>query len=277
MGATYVIGDIHACFDTLQALWPRLGFDLDRDRLWLVGDLVNRGPHSLEVLRWARDLDERLGHRMQVVLGNHDLHLLAMHDGYAEKRRKDTLEAVLEAPDRDELVDWLAHRRLVHRDGDVLLVHAGLLPQWTPDDAERLAREVEPMLRDPHRRRALIDRALELPPGSPYQGPRAALSAFANLRMCTADGEPCGWKGPLDGAPAGCLPWFEVPGRSSAGVTVVFGHWGALGLRLEPRVIALESGCAWGNRLSAVRLEDRKLFQQETLETALPKRTSSRS
>ena len=272
MGSTYAIGDIHGCFDTLQALWPRLGFDLQRDRLWLVGDLVNRGPWSLEVLRWAKDLDKQLGERMQVVLGNHDLQLLALADGYASKRRKDTLDAVLAAPDREELVAWLAGRPLVHRDGEVMLVHAGLLPQWAPADAERLAREAELVLRDPERRRLLIDRALELPAGSPYRQLRTALSAFGGLRTCTSEGEPCKWKGPPEGAPPGCLPWFEVPGRRSAGVTVVFGHWAAMGLRLEPRAIALDSGCLWGYRLSAIRLEDRKLFQQESLESALPKR-----
>lgn len=273
MGSTYVIGDVHGCFDTLQALWPQLGFDLRRDRLWLVGDLVNRGPRSLEVLRWAKGLAEQLGERMQVVLGNHDLHLLAVADGYASNRRKDTLDAVLAAPDSDELIDWLARRPLVHRDGEVMLVHAGLLPQWAPEDAVRLAREAELVLRDPERRRPLIDRALELPADSPYRRPRTALSAFAGLRTCTAEGEPCKWKGPPEGAPPGCLPWFEVPGRRSAGVTVVFGHWAAMGLRLEPSALALDSGCLWGYRLSAIRLEDRRLFQQETLESGLPRRS----
>ena len=266
MGSTYVIGDIHGCFDTLQALWPRLGFDLRRDRLWLVGDLVNGGPRSLEVLRWAKDLDERLGERMQVVLGNHDLHLLALHDGHGSRRRKDTLDAVLAAPDRDELVAWLAGRRFVHRAGDVMLVHAGLLPHWTPGDAERLAREIEPVLRDPQRRRPLIERGVELPGDHPLHEARAALSGFSNLRTCTRKGEPCKWKGPPEGAPTGCLPWFQVPERRSAGLTVVFGHWAAMGLLLEPAAIGLDSGCVWGHALSAIRLEDRALFQQRTLE-----------
>ncbi len=269
MGSTYVIGDVHGCFDTLEALWPRLGFLFGRDRLWLVGDLVNRGPRSLEVLRWARELSERLGERMRVVLGNHDLHLLARCDGRAGPRRKDTLDEVLAAPDRDELVAWLASRRLVHREGGVLMVHGGLLPRWTPEDAERLAREIEPLLRDPEGRAALIERGLELPAGHPDRPRRAALDAFAGLRTCTVDGEPCRWKGPPEGAPPGCLPWFEVPGRKSASETVVFGHWAAMGLRLEPRAIALDSGCVWGHGLSAVRLEDRTVFRQPTLEPGL--------
>ncbi len=266
MGATYVIGDVHGCFDTLMALWPQLKFDRRRDRLWFVGDLVNRGPKSLEVLRWARDLDQRLGDRMQVVLGNHELHLLAMHDGYAKRRRKDTLEEVLAAPDREQLVAWLARRPLVHREDNVLLVHGGLLPHWSPENAASIARGLEATLRVPNRRRPLIDRVFKPAGDSPWAGPRADLSAIANLRTCTADGELCKFKGPPDQAPPGCLPWFRVPGRRSANVTVVHGHWGALGLNVEEAVISLDSGCFWGNGLTAVRLEDRVLFQQETLE-----------
>ncbi len=267
--ATYVIGDVHGCFDSLQALWPQLGFDRRRDHLWLVGDLVNRGPRSLEVLRWARDLEERLGERMRVVLGNHDLHLLAMHDGHARKRRKDTLDAVLAAPDRAELATWLARRPLIHRDGETLLVHAGLLPHWTPGDAERIARRLEAMLRDPEHRRPLIDRDLELADDSPWVEPRAQLSAFAGLRTCTAAGKPCKFKGRPEDAPEGCLPWFQVPDRRSSKTTIVFGHWAAMGLRLEANAIALDSGCVWGHRLTAIRLEDRTLFQQPTVEPGL--------
>ncbi len=268
--ATYVIGDVHGCFETLQALWPQLGFDLRRDRLWLVGDLVNRGPRSRDVLRWARDLDERLGDRMRVVLGNHDLHLLAVHDGHAESRRKDTLEDVLAAPDREQLVAWLARQPLVHLDGEVLLVHGGLLPHWTPEDAEEVARGLEAILRAPDLRRPLIDRAFVPADDSPWVRRRAELSAFVALRTCTAAGEPCSYKGPPAEAPPGCLPWFRVPGRRSSNVTVVFGHWGALGLLVEPTAIGLETGCRWGKCLTAIRLEDRTLFQQPTVEPLPP-------
>ncbi len=268
--ATYVIGDVHGCFDTLQALWPKLEFDDSKDRLWLVGDLVNRGPKSLEVLRWARDAGERLGNRMRVVLGNHDLHLLAMHDGYAKTRRKDTLEQVLAAPDREELVAWLARQPLLHRDGGVLMVHAGLLPHWTSEDAERIARGLEATLRNPESRRPLIDRALELPRDSRWHRPRADLSALVALRSCTVEGEPCKFKGLLKDMPAGCLPWFRMPGRRSSNVTVVFGHWGALGLHVESAAIGLDSGCFWGNCLTAIRLEDRAIFQQNTVEPLPP-------
>lgn len=268
--ATYVIGDVHGCFETLLALWSRLGFDRARDRLWLVGDLVNRGPHSLEVLRWVRDLDDRLGERLRVVLGNHDLHLLAHFDGYASPHRKDTLNEVLAAPDAAELVSWLAHRPLIVRRDDVLMVHAGLLPQWTPEAAVARAREIEPVLRDPARRRPLLERSKAARDDPRWAARRAALKVLTGLRTCTVHGEPCRFKGPPEEAPPRCLPWFEVPGRRSAGQTVVFGHWAAMGLRLAPAALALDSGCVWGNGLSALRLEDRALWQQQTLDAPLP-------
>ena len=155
---------------------------------------------------------------------------------------------------------------MVHRDGEVVLVHAGLLPHWTPEDAEEAARGLEAVLRDPGRRRRLIDRALVPPEHDPWVGPRAALGAFASLRTCTAAGKPCRHKGPPAEAPPGCLPWFQVPGRRSSEVTVVFGHWAAMGLRLEKRAIGLDSGCVWGQRLTAIRLEDRAVFQHETVD-----------
>lgn len=268
MGSTYVIGDIHGCFDTLQALWRKLRFDSAKDRLWLVGDLVNRGPRSLAVLRWARELDDLLGERLQVVLGNHDLHLLGRYDGYAPPHRRNTLDELLEAPDVDELVAWLARRPLIVREGDLLLVHAGLLPHWTPELAADLARDLEPVLRDPARRRLLLERSRGAPQDPRWASRRAALAAFTGLRTCTADGEPCKFKGPPEDAPPGCSPWFEVPGRRSAGLTVVFGHWAAMGRRLAPAAIGLDSGCVWGGSLSAVRLEDRVVFEQRALETS---------
>jgi len=154
--ATYVIGDVHGCLRTLEALFARLPFDAASDRLWMVGDLVNRGPDSAGVLRWARCRERELGERFVAVLGNHDVHLLARIDG-ADPRPRDTLDGVLGAPDRSELIDWLYGRPLLHREGDTVLVHAGLLPQWTVDDAERFAREVEDALRAPGAKR-LLDR-----------------------------------------------------------------------------------------------------------------------
>jgi bis(5'-nucleosyl)-tetraphosphatase (symmetrical) len=262
--ATYAIGDIHGCFETLRRLLRRISFDPRQDRLWFVGDLVNRGPRSLEMLRWAAEQ----GDRIVVVLGNHDLHLLARAAGVAEIKKRDTLEAVLEAPDRDDLLAWLQNRPLVHRDGDLLLVHAGLFPSWGLADAERLAREVEERLRS--------DKAKELlAAGGEKRADRwqqdlkreerlrVALAGFARLRTLDDQERMCpDFSGPPREAPRGCRPWFSVSHRRSAGATVLFGHWAALGLHVADGVAGLDTGCAWGRELTALRLEDRGIFQE---------------
>jgi bis(5'-nucleosyl)-tetraphosphatase (symmetrical) len=264
--ATYAIGDIQGCFRTLEALLSRVRFDPDSDRLWLVGDLVNRGPRSLEVLRWVKALGER--DRAVVVLGNHDIHLLAVAADVGSPSRGDTLDDVLRARDRDELVEWLRMRPFFHREDDTVLVHAGLLPQWSVARAQELAHELEEQLRGPswveavavmHRKRGgAWSEAL-----AGDERIAAIAGAFARLRTCTKDGTPCrDFKGHPRDAPAGCLPWYAVPGRKSAAATVVFGHWAALGLHLEPNVIGLDSGCVWGQSLSAVRLDDHAVFQE---------------
>jgi bis(5'-nucleosyl)-tetraphosphatase (symmetrical) len=269
--ATYAIGDVHGCFLTLRRLLRRISYDPRCDRLWLVGDLVNRGPRSLEVLRWAADQ----GDRLTVVLGNHDLHLLARAAGLARARRRDTLEEVLAAPDRDDLLAWLRQRPLLHREDGFLLVHAGLLPAWTPAEAERLAREVEEELRGARAGRLLA--RLRAAPPRPWRasltaGARRhlALAAFTRLRTLRQDGRLCDdFTGPLEEAPRGCLPWFDLPGRRSAGETVIFGHWAALGLLLRDDLAALDTGCVWGRELTALRLDDRrewKLFQEPSAE-----------
>jgi bis(5'-nucleosyl)-tetraphosphatase (symmetrical) len=259
--STFAIGDIHGCFLTLERLFERLDFDLQRDRLWLVGDLVNRGPSSLRVLRWVRELAERLGERMVVVLGNHDLHLLALAEGVTKPRRKDTLDAVLQAEDRAELLSWLSEQPLLHRENHYLLVHAGLLPEWTPGEAELTARRVEAGLADPEERRRLLARGRfsELEEGSRAR----ALAALTRMRMLTTDGHWCSHTGPPEEAPPDCLPWFELPGRRSDEVTVIAGHWAAMGLRIDPRYLGLDSGCVWGGGLTAIRLEDRQVFEEE--------------
>jgi bis(5'-nucleosyl)-tetraphosphatase (symmetrical) len=257
--ATYVLGDVHGCFATLQALLARLDFDPDRDRLWLVGDLVNRGPASLAVLRWAKGLAERMGGRFVAVLGNHDLRLIARHAGIGAPRPRDTLEEVLAAPDRDALVGWLAARPLLQREGDLVLVHAGLHPAWTPEEAERRARRLAAAFAGP------LSAALLRPPSAPAEL-REALAAFTLLRTCTPDGRPSHFSGPPDEAPPGYAPWFRIPGRRSAEATVVFGHWAALGLLVEPNLVALDTGCVWGQRLTALRLDDRTVVEQEVRE-----------
>ena len=265
--ATYAIGDVHGCFETLRRLLRRIAFDRRQDRLWFVGDLINRGPRSLEMLRWAVEQ----GDRIVVVLGNHDLHLLARAAGLAEVKKRDSLEAVLEALDRDDLLLWLRHRPFVHREGKALLVHAGLFPSWSPGAAESLAREVEERLRGDKGLKLLAtfgQKTAECWQDSltGYDRARAALFAFARMR--TLDGQGCmcpDFSGPPEEAPKGCRPWFSIPDRKSAGVTVIFGHWAALGLHVEDGIAALDSGCAWGQELTALRLDDGRVFQERAV------------
>ena len=271
--ATYVIGDIHGCFDSAQALLSEIRYCPGKDRLWLVGDLVNRGPRSLAVLRWARGL----GEQAVVVLGNHDLHLLARAAGVSEARSKDTLEEVLAADDASQLLAWLRSRPLLHREGRWVMVHAGLFPAWSVAVAEPLAREAERALQGRGMKRLLA--AVKTPPFPAwseklpaFERRRLALSAFTHLRTLTADGQPCErFAGPPAEAPPGCSPWFERPHHREPGLTVVFGHWAALGLHLAPGVIGLDTGCVWGNRLTALRLEDEALFHVENQE-GMPRR-----
>jgi bis(5'-nucleosyl)-tetraphosphatase (symmetrical) len=246
--ATYAIGDVQGCAATLERLLARCGFSPARDRLWLVGDLVNRGPGSLAVLRRVRDL----GERAVAVLGNHDLHLLARAAGVAAARPGDTLDEVLGAPDRDELLAWLRARPLLHREGSWVLVHAGLLPAWTVDEAAAAARAAEALLRGP-RAADVLARVKRHP----------ALLALTRLRTCTADGTPSlSFKDHPRDAPPGFQPWFEVPGRRSESATIVFGHWAALGLHIAPGLYGLDTGCCWGHHLTALRLDDRTLLQE---------------
>jgi bis(5'-nucleosyl)-tetraphosphatase (symmetrical) len=265
--ATYAIGDIHGSYQPLQRLLARLGFDRRADRLWLVGDLVNRGPQSLEVLRWAVDLDDR-DDQLTAVLGNHDLHLLALAAGVSPPRRRDTFEALLAAPDRDDLLAWLRRRPLFVREGDFALVHAGLFPAWTLDEAEALARQVEETLRGPQGEELLAAVSARSPerwrPGlTRAESDRAALAGFAKMRTLTRDESLCAeWSGAPEESPKECTPWFDFSERRSRGATVVFGHWAAAGLRLGPGFAALDTGCAWGGALTALRLDDWAIFQE---------------
>ncbi len=275
--ATYAIGDIHGCWTSLRTLLRQLPFEPAHDRLWLVGDLVNRGPDSLAVLRWVTELSAAMGERLVAVLGNHDLHLLARHAGLVEAKNKDTLETVLEARDIDDLVSWLHARPFLHLGGvhaaaDHLLVHAGLRPKWTVSKAMAAARKLEAAHREPRRARALLQRDASGDQAAGLAaGRRKAQEAFTLLRTCTVDGELChGFSGPPREAPKGCLPWFDVPGRRSTleqgGVAVVCGHWAALGRLLRKDLVALDSACVWGGALTAVRLDDRRVFKQKALE-----------
>ncbi len=261
--ATYAVGDIQGCGTEFRQLLELIRFDPVADRLWLVGDLVNRGPDSLGVLRLVKSL----GNAAITVLGNHDLHLLAVGEGVAELHRSDTLNDILHAPDRNELLAWLRAQRLLHVEGDWVLVHAGLLPQWSVAQAQEFAHEVEAALRGKHYHEFLTRMYGNQPDHwdddlTGYKRLRVITNAFTRMRVCTAQGGmEFKFKGEVRDIPQGYLPWFEVPGRASAGAAIVCGHWSALGLKVTPNVIALDTGCLWGGPLSAIRLEDRKLFQ----------------
>ena len=261
--ATYAIGDLQGCLAPLRNLLQNIGFNAERDRLWFTGDLVNRGPESLETLRFIKEL----GDNAIVVQGNHDLHLLALHAGFGKQRDDDTLTDILEAPDREELMKWLRYRPMLHRDDEYLLVHAGLLPAWSADQAAELGAEVEEQLRGPNYEEffsALYgskpnrwDKALR-----GMDRLRVIVNAMTRMRFCSEDGEmEFQTKGEVTQAPKGFMPWFEVPRRKNADVSIVFGHWSALGLHLRPNLLGLDTGCVWGGRLTAVRLEDRRVFQ----------------
>jgi len=260
---TYAIGDVQGCCGALQQMLDAIRFDARRDRLWFVGDLVNRGPASLETLRLVKSL----GESAVVVLGNHDLHLIALEAGYGRRRADDTLEEVLAAADGAELVAWLRRRPLMHLELPYAVVHAGLLPQWTVAQARSLAAEVEGALCAPTYRDFLAmlygsrpDRWDDRLKG--HDRLRVIVNAMTRMRFCMADGVMAFQaKGPPENAPKRFFPWFDVPRRASANATVIFGHWSALGLKVGPNLIGLDTGCVWGGTLSALRLEDRHLFQ----------------
>lgn len=261
--STYAIGDIQGCYDEMRRMLDIVAFDPAQDTLWLAGDVVNRGPQTLAVLRYLRGL----GDRAIITLGNHDLHLLVVAAGVRKPHRTDTLDELLNAPDRDELLDWLRRQKLMHAGGGYAMVHAGLLPQWSIAQALALAEEVETVLRGP----GYADFLQHMYGNEPlrwrsdlggYDRLRLVVNAMTRLRLCTPDGSmEFSHKTGLKGMPPGYQPWFEVEDRASRGTPLIFGHWAALGLLMRPDLLGLDSGCVWGRQLSAVRLEDRKLFQ----------------
>lgn len=270
--ATYAIGDIQGCYAALQGLLGEIGFSPSRDRLWLVGDLVNRGDGSLEVLRFLRGL----GHAATTTLGNHDLHLVMLAEGYGRSSKEDTLANVLAAPDREDLLSWLRAQSIFHAEDEYAMVHAGILPAWSIQRSCELAGEVEQALRGAD----YSDFLANMWGSEPAQWNehlrgwdrlRVIVNAMTRMRFCTRDGRmEFRSKGPPDSAPAGCLPWFAVPGRANATHTVICGHWSALGFRHEERLLALDTGCLWGGCLTAVRLEDRKVYQYPCVRSRPP-------
>ena len=262
--ATYAIGDLQGCYAELQDLLALTGFSRDRDRLWLVGDLVNRGPASLEVLRFVKGL----GDRATVVLGNHDLHLVLRAEGFGRESKDDTIAPILAAPDCDELMAWLRSLPLFHAEDEYAMVHAGLLPQWSVTQALELSGEVSAAL---SKKKKYVDFLANMWGSKPdrwtddlegWDRLRVIVNAMTRMRFCSADGVmEFHAKGKPENAPAGYMPWFAVPNRASLTHTLVCGHWSALGLRTEEKLLALDTGCLWGGQLTAVRLEDRKVFQ----------------
>ncbi len=260
---TFAIGDVQGCADELDRLLDRIDAVSPGARLVFAGDLVNRGPASLRTLRRVRSL----GPRARTVLGNHDLHLLAVSHGVRAPSRSDTLSGILDAPDRDELLDWLRRQPLALMADGHLVVHAGVLPQWTATQTIALSAEVEARLQgddwadflhtmygnQPARWSDELHGADRL---------RCIVNALTRLRFCSADGEMefATKEGPGQ-PPQGYLPWFDAPGRRSADVPVVFGHWSTLGIVQRANLVGLDSGCVWGGQLSAMRLSDRLLLQ----------------
>lgn len=266
--ATYAIGDVQGCFEQLEQLLKRIRFDPVNDRLRFAGDLVNRGPRSLDVLRFVH----ALGDSAISVLGNHDLHLLATANGRRSAAKGDTLDEILAAPDCAQLLDWLRHLPLMHENPDsgLVLVHAGLSPQWTLDMARQCARELEAVIQGPR-----LDSFLKHMYGNEplrwnddlkgYKRLRYITNAFTRMRYCRADGSlDFGEKRPPGRQREGLLPWFAVPQRRSRDAAIVFGHWATLQIeqKLDPvfGVHHIDTGCVWGGPLSALREEDGKMF-----------------
>lgn len=255
--AVFAIGDVQGCADALKKLLERVRFDTAEDTLWFAGDLVNRGPQSLEVLRFVRGL----GEHAITVLGNHDLHLLAMSQGIRTVSK--SLAVVLHAEDGPELVDWLRSRPLLHHDTRLgyVLVHAGLYPGWTLEEAAGYAKEVEQALASDEYRELLSGMYGNEPRRwsdqlTGMERHRAIINTFTRMRFVTADGTlDFQHKGPPGSQPEGLMPWFAAPGRRNAGEHILFGHWSALGTVDTPRVYPLDTGCVWGGELTAMRLD----------------------
>ena len=252
----YAIGDVQGCEKELRALLKKIGFSADRDRLWFVGDLVNRGPRSLATLRLVRSLADNA----IVVLGNHDLHLLALAHGARRRRRSDTVDEVLAASDREALLEWLISRPLAYAEGRDLMVHAGVVPQWSVTLTLRLATEVSVALK--RDARAVFEHMYGDEPdhwdphleGMPRL--RFTINVLTRMRLCTAEGRiDVAMKGAPPPAPSPLRPWFEHPERKSREARVIFGHWSALGLVQRAGIVGLDTGCVWGGTLTALDLD----------------------
>lgn len=260
--ATYCIGDVQGCFDELLLLLQEIAFDAQKDRLIFVGDLVNRGPHSLAVLDFVMTTPNVL-----VVLGNHDLHLLATAAGARKPSPKDTFGDILQQARLEEMLDWLRHRPLAIEENGYFFVHAGVLPQWPVAKAMALAREVEEALQKDDYQHFLKALYGNVPAywQDDLRGAerlRVIVNALTRLRICTAAGKMnLSFAGTVDAIPDGYYPWFAVPRRQSQDRLIIFGHWAALGFYRGHGAIGLDSGCVWGNALTAYDLDTGKVYQ----------------
>ncbi len=261
--ATYAIGDIQGCYYAFQKLLESINFNPKVDALWLVGDVVNRGAHSLAVLRWCYEHQDSI----QMVLGNHDLHTIAVAHGIRKPNRSDTIQSIIEAPDADNLLTWLRLQPLIVSNENYVMVHAGLLPQWQISDALSYAKEVEYALQSEQ----YVDFLSNMYGNTPnswqdnlvgYERLRVIVNAMTRMRVCTLAGElDFSFKGELKDVPNGYLPWFDLPNRASFQQTIIFGHWSALGLQQRENIVALDTGCLWGGKLTAICLETKEITQ----------------
>ena len=273
--AAYLIGDIQGCDAPLGRLLEMIAYSPSRDTLYLLGDLVNRGPSSAAVLHRLMGY----GDAARCLLGNHDLSLLAVAHGHRAPHRNDTMDDILAAPDREAMLDWLRHRSMALQAHGILMVHGGVLPQWSAHDTLAYARELEQVLRGPE----LVPFLAKMWGNQPDRWDdaltgadrlRVIVNALTRLRFCSVEGVmDLKASGGLDAAPPGLMPWFDVPGRRSAGTTIAFGHWSTLGYLRRPDLIALDTGCVWGGCLSALRLSPdgaHELIQEQCEQAQAP-------
>ena len=253
----YLIGDVQGCDQALQNLLDKIQFSTSKDTLYLLGDLVNRGPDNVAVLRRL----QQLGDSARCLLGNHDLHLLAMHLGLSKPKPGDTVGDVLQAPDRQQLIDWLRHQSLAMFEAGILMVHAGVLPQWSADQTMALAAEVQTVLQSPAWPEFMQHMYGNQPTRwhdslSGYDRLRVIVNGLTRIRFCSAEGEmEFAHHGDVPDAPPGYMPWFNAPHRLTEEVSVAFGHWSSLSALHRDDVLELDTGCVWGRCLSALKID----------------------
>lgn len=265
--AFYAIGDIHGCFDEFMLLLNKIDFNHGKDHLWLVGDVINRGPKSLDALRFVMKYESSI----QMVLGNHELHLLAASEGFGHLKKEDTMEDILNSSDNKILLDWLRTQPMMLEEGDKALVHAGLLPEWSVDQALGLAEELEDALASNHYRSFLSHMYGNKPARwnenlSGMDRYRIIVNAMTRMRTLNLDGSlDFHYKKTLEGMPGDVIPWFRAPNRRSLDHTLVCGHWSALGVRQEEGVFFVDSGAFWGGSLTAMDLNSQEITQVKNL------------